>query len=125
MRVFVCDDDPDVGSYLRTTFELEQWTVRLFASGEDLLAGVDVADPPDAIVLDQVMPGLTGLETAARLREDGMARPVVLCSGFLGADLNAEIERLELIPVNKVDMQALVRVVRVAVDDSRNPTRPR
>ena len=124
MRVHVCDDDPDVGAYLRTTFEMESWTVRLFASGEELLAGVDLADPPDAIVLDQLMPGLTGLQTAAKLREDGMARPIVLCSGYLGPDLNAEIERLDMTPVNKVDMDALVRVVRVAVEANRRTTRP-
>jgi FixJ family two-component response regulator len=124
MRVYVCDDDADVGAYLRTTFEMESWTVRLFSSGEELLAGVDLADPPDAIVLDQVMPGLTGLETAARLREDGLARPMVLCSGYLGPDLNAEIDRLEMTPVNKVDMDALVRVVRVAVEASRRTAGP-
>ena len=124
MRVFVCDDDPEVGAYLRTTFELESWTVRLFTSGEELLDGMAVGDPPDALVLDQVMPGLTGLETASRLREDGKTLPIVLCSGYLGPELNAEIERLEMTPVNKVDMHALVRVVRVAVEGSREAAQP-
>ncbi|MCA1710815.1 MAG: response regulator [Actinobacteria bacterium] len=125
MRVFVCDDDAQVGAYLQTSFELEGWTVRLFGSGEELLAGFELAEPPDAIVLDQVMPGLTGIETATRLRDEGLIRPIILCSGFLGPQLNGEIARLHLTPVNKVDMDALVRVVRAAVDDSRRPARRR
>jgi DNA-binding response OmpR family regulator len=125
MNVLVCDDDPEIGGFLRTTFELEGWTARLTASGEECLAAIDLAAPPDALVLDQVMPGLTGLETAAQLRDSGFARPIILCSGHLGPELNSEIERLELIPINKLDMDAVVRVVRAAVRSHRKPVRTR
>ena len=118
MHLLVCDDDPDVGGFIRTTFELENWTADLLESGEELLAAYDRTDPPAALVLDQMMPGLTGLETAARLRADGFTQPIILCSGHLGPELNAEIERLGLIPVSKVDMDALVRVVRAAVHEA-------
>lgn len=118
MHLIVCDDDPDVGGFIRTTFELESWTADLLTSGEELLALYDPAHPPAALVLDQMMPGLTGLETAARLRADGFAQPIILCSGHLGPELNAEIEQLSLIPVSKVDMHALVRVVRAAVQEA-------
>src|SRR4051812_22719796 len=122
MRIVVCDDDPDVGSFLRATFELENWTASLVDSGEALLAAVDWAEPPDAIVLDQRMPGLSGIETAVRLREHGFSRPIILCSGHL-AGLTEDIERLELVPVNKVDLDAVVRIVRAAVRQSRRPVR--
>jgi CheY-like chemotaxis protein len=123
MRVLVCDDDPDVGSLLLATFQLENWTAWLVTSGEELLAAIDPEEPPDAIVLDQLMPGLTGLQTAARLRDDGFARPIILCSGHLGRQLTKEIERLGVIPINKVDMDAVIRVVRAAVRESRRPAR--
>ena len=123
MRVLVCDDDPDVGGFLRATFELENWSSALVGSGEALLEAVDADEPPDAIVLDQLMPGLTGLETAARLRDDGFDRPIILCSGHLGPELNRGIKRLRLIPVNKVDLDAVVRLVRAAVVESRRPVR--
>jgi CheY-like chemotaxis protein len=123
MRVLVCDDDPDVGRLLLATFQLENWTAWLVTSGEELLEAIDPDEPPDAIVLDQLMPGLTGIQTAARLRDDGFVRPIILCSGHLGRSLNAEIERHGLIPVNKVDMDAVVRVVRAAVRESRRPVR--
>ena len=123
MRVLICDDDPDVGALLLATFHLENWTAWLVTSGEELLGAVDWEEPPDAIVLDQQMPGLTGLQTAARLRDEGFARPIILCSGHLGPKLNREIARLGLIPVNKVDMDAVIRVVRAAVRESRRPAR--
>src|SRR5687768_18612494 len=56
----------------------------LLTSGEELLAAYDPAEPPAALVLDQMMPGLTGLETAARLRADGFTQPIILCSGQIG-----------------------------------------
>jgi CheY-like chemotaxis protein len=122
MRVLVCDDDPDVGGFLRATFELESWSASLVDSGEALLAAIEAGEAPDAIVLDQRMPGLTGLETAARLRDDGFGRPIILCSGHLEAGLNEEIDRLDLIPVNKVDMDAVVRMVREADREHRRAT---
>ena len=123
MRVLICDDDPDVGALLLATFHLENWTAWLVSSGEELLAAVDWEEPPDAIVLDQQMPGLSGVQTAAKLRDEGFARPIILCSGHLAPKLNREIARLGLIPVNKVDMDAVIRVVRAAVRESRRPAR--
>lgn len=121
MRVMVCDDDAGVGGFLTTMFMAEGWDSELVASGEECLAALGEGPAPDALVLDQVMPGLTGIETAERLRTDGFARPIILCSGYLGPDLNASIERLDLIPVSKMDLQALVRVVRAAVQAASRP----
>jgi DNA-binding response OmpR family regulator len=123
VRVFVCDDDPDIRGYLRSLFELENWTVLDASSGDALLTAIDLAEPPDAIVLDQMMPGLTGTATAQRLRDAGLTRPIILCSAYLGPELNDQIEQLRLTPVNKLDVEALVRVVRAAVRESRRPVR--
>lgn len=120
MQVIVCDDDRDVGTFIVTLLELEGWAPELVESGQaclDLIAGRET--PPDALVLDQMMPGLTGIETASRLRELGFSAPIILCSGHLAPGLSADIERLELIACNKIDMEALVRVVRAAVRTSR------
>ena len=125
MRVLVCDDDPDVGGFLRATFELENWTAWLVGSGEECLTAIEHADVPlDALVIDQVMPGLSGVETATELRSRGFDQPIILCSGHLGPELNTEITRLGLIPVNKVDMDAVVRILRAAVRAHRRPVRP-
>jgi two-component system, OmpR family, response regulator len=122
VRILVCDDDPDVGGLLRETFALENWNASLVDSGEALLAAVASDELPDAIVLDQRMPGLTGVETAERLRADGFSRPIVLCSGHLDG-LDDDIQRHGLIPVNKVDLDAVVRIVRAAVQEDRRAAR--
>lgn len=117
MRVLVCDDDVDVGSFLVTLFDLEGWTCELVTSGEDCLEHLEKNERPDVLVLDQVMPGLTGIAVADRLRADDFGRPIILCSGHLGPELNDDVERLGLIPVNKIDLQALVRIIKAAVAD--------
>lgn len=119
MRVLVCDDDAEVGGFLRTLFGLEGWDAELVDSGQACLDAIAAADPPDVLVLDQVMPRLTGIETADRLREQGFNRPIILCSAHLDPELRGDIERLELMPCNKVDFEALVRVVRAAVKSAR------
>lgn len=126
MRVLVCDDDRDVGKFLMTLFDLEGWQPELVTSGADCLAALsDPTSFPDALVLDQVMPGLTGIETASRLREQGFSAPIVLCSGHLGPELSPDIERLELIPCNKIDLEALIRVIRAGHKDARLARRRR
>jgi CheY-like chemotaxis protein len=115
MRVLVCDDDADVGGFLRTLFDLEGWACELVNSGEECLEHLESAGRPDVLVLDQVMPGLTGIQVADRLRADDFVAPIILCSGHLGPELNDDVARLALVPVNKIDLQALVRIVRAAV----------
>jgi CheY-like chemotaxis protein len=117
MRVLVCDDDADVGGFLSTLFGFEGWDCDLVSSGEECLSAIASNGRPDVLVLDQVMPGLTGIAVAGRLRKQGFLEPIILCSGHLGPELNDEIERLALVPVNKIDLQALVRIVLVAVED--------
>jgi CheY-like chemotaxis protein len=122
MRVLVCDDDADVGGFLKTLFDLEGWSTDLVTAGEECLEHLETAERPDVLVLDQVMPGLTGIQVADKLRDDDFAQPIILCSGHL-AGLTEDIEQLELVPVNKVDLDAMVRIVRAAVRQSRRPAR--
>jgi CheY-like chemotaxis protein len=117
MRVLVCDDDVDVGGFLVTLFDLEGWTCELVTSGEACLEHLDKTERPDVLVLDQVMPGLTGIAVADRLRADDFTQPIILCSGHLGPELNDDVARLALVPVNKIDLQALVRIIKAAVAD--------
>lgn len=123
MRVLVCDDDPDVGPMMRMTFEMRGCVAELVTSGEECLKHLESADPvPDVLVLDQMMPGMTGIEVADALRASGFARPIVLCSAYLGPHLTKDIERLDLFPVNKIDVEALYRVTRESVRAARAAT---
>lgn len=52
------------------------------ANGQDALVQLDQCDPA-VVVLDQMMPGLTGLETAVLIRERRPDQPMILCSAYL------------------------------------------
>ena len=108
--MLVVDDEPSVGKLLRAIFETEGWEVANATSGEEALEMVE-ASPPDVIVLDQMMPGLTGVETARLLRRNGFEKAIVLFSAYEGPDLQSAARELDLKPVAKVDTQAVIRIV--------------
>ncbi len=66
-RVLVVDDDPNVGEVVRAYLAREGCVVDVCADGESGLAAA-VADPPDLVVLDLMLPGVDGLEVCRRLR---------------------------------------------------------
>lgn len=79
-RLLVVDDEPDVRAVVRLSLEhVGGWQV-LDADGG--LAGVDAArcSPPDAVVLDVMMPGTDGPATFRLLQSDARTAdiPVVL-----------------------------------------------
>jgi CheY-like chemotaxis protein len=112
-RVLVCDDNESVTQVLEMMLSLEGWTVEVTRTGPECLAAMDRAEP-DVVVLDQRMPGMSGLEVAATARETGFDRPILLFSGHLAAREWASLGKLALLPVNKLDCPAVVRHVTVA-----------
>jgi two-component system, LuxR family, response regulator FixJ len=75
--VLVVDDDAAVRDSLKFLLELEGFGVRAYADGKELLKEA-VIDGNECLVVDQVMPGLSGLETIDALRRQGGINPVVL-----------------------------------------------
>jgi len=68
-RVLLVDDEPDILELLRYNLEKENYAVETAESGIEAikLAG---SFKPGLIVLDIMMPGMDGVETCDRLRED-------------------------------------------------------
>lgn len=110
MRLLVCDDDAAIGKLLHSIYTAGGWDVDVVTSGQGCI-DVVATTPPDLIVLDHMMPGLTGIETARVLRGGGFDKPIVLFSAYLGPDLAQAARELDLMPVSKVDVQAVVRIV--------------
>jgi DNA-binding response OmpR family regulator len=67
-RVLVADDDADIRELVLFKLEAAGFEVAAVADGQTAL-DTALADPPDLVVLDLMMPGLTGLEVCAALRE--------------------------------------------------------
>ena len=66
-RILVVDDEPQILRSLRTTLASHGYDVQTAATGEEALAAVD-GRLPDLVVLDLVLPGLSGLEVCRHLR---------------------------------------------------------
>lgn len=76
-RILVVDDDPQVRSALSRALRLEGYEVVLAADGA-AAHGVIGTDPPDALVLDVMMPEVDGLSLCRRLRREGFDMPVLV-----------------------------------------------
>jgi len=77
MRILVVDDDRAVRESLRRSLEFNGYQVDLAGDGAQALERV-VADRPDAMILDVMMPRLDGLEVARRLRSTGDDLPILV-----------------------------------------------
>ncbi len=77
MRILVVEDDTRVARALKRGLEGEGFAVDVASTGEDgrWLAG---ENPYDALVLDVMLPGLSGLELCASLRDAGNWTPVLM-----------------------------------------------
>lgn len=79
-RVLIVDDDDAIREVVQASLEMVAgWTVAAASSGLEALA-LATADPPDAIILDVMMPTMDGPTTFAKLQADERTRhvPVVL-----------------------------------------------
>lgn len=75
--IVVVDDDPAVCNSLKFALELEGFRVRSYRSAADLLGHEELGDC-NCYVVDQRMPGMSGMEFIAKLRERQIATPAIL-----------------------------------------------
>jgi CheY-like chemotaxis protein len=105
--ILVADDQATlrqlVGTLLMRT---AGWRVREAVDGEHAvrLAGEHTFD---LVILDQRMPGLTGIEVARALRDEGFDGPIILFSAELAAPVLQESERLRVATLAKLDIAGL------------------
>ncbi len=77
-RILVVEDEPGIAGFVRRGLLFEGFAVDVAADGRTALAAVR-DDPPDAIVLDIMLPGVDGFEVTRRVRaaEAAEGRPAV------------------------------------------------
>ena len=78
-RVLICDDDPLLLDLVRHRLKSRGYEVEVAEDGGEALSMIEQA-PPDAVVLDAMMPVLDGYELLRRLRaeEQTAAIPVIM-----------------------------------------------
>jgi DNA-binding response OmpR family regulator len=127
-RVLLADDDDTVRDVVRRYLERAGMAVEVVADGGAALARA-LADPPDLVVLDLMLPGLSGLEVCRRLRATSSV-PIVMLTALgeesdrvLGLELGADDYVTK--PFSPRELTLRVRsVLRRSREPAPGPARP-
>jgi len=82
-RILVVDDTPMNIKLLGDLLTAKGYSVATAANGEQALAAI-AAEPPDLVLLDVMMPGLSGYDVCRRIRDNPATAllPVVMCTSL-------------------------------------------
>lgn len=84
IKVLIVDDEPALVDLVRYNLEQAGFATRVVSRGDEVLSRIDVADPPDVIVLDILLPGMDGLDICRELRFRGINVPVLMLTALGG-----------------------------------------
>jgi DNA-binding response OmpR family regulator len=93
VTILLVEDEERVASFVVKGLEAEGYAVEHVATGLEALARIR-ADEPDLILLDLTLPDIDGLELLRRLREGGLATPVIILSAR--GDMDDHVQALEV-----------------------------
>ena len=115
-KVLVVDDTPNNVKLLADILAAKGYAVTTAASGEEALASI-ATQPPDLVLLDVMMPGLSGYDVCKRIRADG---PTALLPVVLVTALDPDRERVKGIeagaddfltkPINQGELLSLIHI---------------
>jgi CheY-like chemotaxis protein len=122
-RLLMCDDEPDVGAFVRRIAEDLGFEMHFTHQASDF-APLYHASRPDVVILDLVMPGTDGIELLRFLAKQHSSARILLMSGFNptireAAVLLGEAHSLNMVgivskPVRAADLRDLLN--RLAED---------
>ncbi len=117
--IWIVDDDQSIRFVLEKALVREQFSVRSFSSGRDVLTALD-DDEPQVLVSDIRMPGGSGIDLLAKVKARHPGLPVIIMTAF--SDLDSAVSAFqggafEYLP-KPFDLQKAVELIRRAVDES-------
>jgi signal transduction histidine kinase/DNA-binding response OmpR family regulator len=122
-RVLVVDDEANARSMIAKILAEERAVVLGAASGDEAMAMIALS-PPDLVLLDLMMPGMSGFEMVARLRAQprGASIPVMIVSAKqLTAEdvltLNGHVQRF--VTKGSIEPEGLTNAVRQLLGQSK------
>lgn len=111
-RVLLVDDNDLVRNSTREMLVEMGYEVVDTDRAERALGMIESGDRPDILITDHIMPGMTGVELALRLRADHPHIALLIISGYEGVDLIApDITRLSK-PFRQNHLQACIAAAR-------------
>ena len=117
--IWIVDDDQSIRFVLEKALAREDFVVRSFTNARDVLAAMD-DDEPQVLVSDIRMPGGSGIELLAKVRERLPALPVIIMTAY--SDLDSAVSAFqggafEYLP-KPFDVPKAVELIRRAVTES-------
>ena len=117
--VLIVDDQADIRLLVRALLRSANQGVDVASeasSGEEALAAIDACDPA-VVLLDQMMPGMSGLETARRMLATRPDQRIILFSAYVTEELAREAHAMGVracLPKEQVSsIAAAIRAVAV------------
>jgi DNA-binding response OmpR family regulator len=124
--ILIVEDDPDIAESLRYNLERDGLATRVAETGEKALAAaLDAKNPPALVILDLMLPGMSGTELCRRLRREPLTRrtPIIMLTArvsesdrLIGFDLGADDYITK--PFSVRELMARVRAVLRRVDEN-------
>ena len=121
-RVLVADDSETILLLLRTRLEMEGYEVSTAADGQEVveaLAKIDAGEEPDLILLDAMMPRMSGLDVLRTLRDEGSETPILIVSAHREEETLNQAEELgaNACIAKPIDFEDLLgRIARLTAD---------
>ncbi len=125
-RILIIEDDPDIAESITYNLKREGFRTDVAESGElGLRLALNVASPPSLIILDLMLPGMSGMELCRRLRREPATEktPIIILTAkaseadkIFGLELGADDYMTK--PFSVKELLARVRaVLRRATDE--------
>ena len=117
--IWIVDDDQSIRFVLEKALAREEFSVRSFTNPRDVLAAL-VDDEPQVLVSDIRMPGGSGVELLAQVKEKHPGLPVIIMTAY--SDLDSAVSAFqggafEYLP-KPFDVPKAVELIRRAVEES-------
>jgi two-component system nitrogen regulation response regulator GlnG len=117
--IWIVDDDQSIRFVLEKALAREDMPVRSFTNARDVLAALD-DDQPQVLVSDIRMPGGSGIELLAKVKERLPGLPVIVMTAY--SDLDSAVSAFqggafEYLP-KPFDVPKAVELIRRAVEES-------
>jgi CheY-like chemotaxis protein len=126
-RVLVVDDNVDVVHITASFLTANGYTVETAVDGQRALEMI-AAHPPDCILLDVMMPNMSGIEVLNRLKErpETASIPVILVTAKSRDEdvLSGYKEGADYFITKPFSAQQLIYGVRLVLGESAGTTRP-
>jgi two-component system, NtrC family, response regulator AtoC len=133
-QILIVDDEPSNRKILGQELVHKGFSVATAAGGREALAKIESA-PPDLVILDYMMPDVSGLDVLQELRKRGNDTPVIMITAYGSVERAVEVmkagaydfitrpfdpDHIELVARKAIERQTLKREVEVLSEEVRD-----